>query len=39
MYIKFDIKNERLEWHKKHSLLAKLAVQNNADAIAATHIK
>ena len=39
MYIKFDIKNEKLEWYKKRTLFAKWAVQNNSDALAAAHIK
>ena len=39
MYIKFDIYNERLEWYKKRSVFAKWAIQNNSDALAATHIK
>ena len=39
MHIKLDIKNERLEWYKKSSIFAKWAIQNNSDALAATHIK
>ena len=39
MHIKLDIKNERLEWHKKLSLFAKWAAQNKSDALIATHIK
>ena len=37
MHIKFNI--ERLEWHKKRSIFAKWAIQNNLYALAATHIK
>ena len=39
MHIKFDIKNEWLELCKKRSLFAKWAIQNNADALTAAHIK
>ena len=39
MYIKFDIQSEMLEWHKKHSIFDNWAIQNNLDALAATHIK
>ena len=39
IYIKLDIKNEKLERHKKRSTFAKLAIQNNSDALAAAHIK
>ena len=39
MYIKFDIKNESLEWHKKRLIFAKRVIQNNSDALVATHIK
>ena len=39
MHIKFDILNESLEWYKKRSIFAKGAIQNNSDALAATHIK
>ena len=39
MYIKFDIQNERLEGYKKRSIFAKSAIQNNLDALAATHVK
>ena len=39
MHIKFDIKNESLEWYKKRSICAKWAMQNNSEALAATHIK
>ena len=39
MYIQFVTSNERLEWYKKRSLFAKLSIQNNSDALAATHIK
>ena len=39
MSIKFEIWNESLECYKKHSLFAKCAIQNNSDALAATHLK
>ena len=39
MNIKFDIKNEKLDWYKKGSLFAKWAIQNNSDTLAATHLK
>ena len=39
MYIKFNTKNERLEWYKKRSLSAKWAIQNNSDMIGATRLK
>ena len=39
MHMKFDIQDERLEWHKKHSIFTKLAIQNNSDVLAAIHIK
>ena len=39
MHIKFGILNERLEWHKKRLIFAKWTIQNNSDALAATHIK
>ena len=39
MHIKFDISNKKLEWRKKSSLFTKWAMQNNSDALAATHIK
>ena len=38
MFTKFDTYNERLEWYKKGSLLAKWAMQNNSDALAAAHL-
>ena len=28
-----------LEWYKKRSIIAKWAIQNNADALAATQLK
>ena len=31
--------NERLEWHKKHSIFTKWGIQNNSNALAATYIK
>ena len=34
MYIKFDIKNEKLEWYKKRSVFAKCVIQNNSNALA-----
>ena len=39
MYVKFNTKNESLEWYKKRSIFAKWAILNNADALAATPIK
>ena len=39
MYVKFDSSNERLQWYKKRSIFAKWALQNNSDALAATHLK
>ena len=38
MHIKFDMLNERLEWHKKFSLFAKWTIQNNSDTLAATYL-
>ena len=34
MYVKFDFLNEKLEWHKKRSLSAYRATQNNSDTLA-----
>ena len=39
MDIKFNLWKKRLKWYKKRSVLAKWALQNNSDALAATHIK
>ena len=39
MCIKLDILNEILEWYKKRSIFAEWEVQNNSDALAATHMK
>ena len=39
MDIKFDTKEERLDWYKKRSLFAKWTIQNNFDALAVTDIK
>ena len=39
MYIKFDIKNEMLEWYKKHSIFAKWVIQNNSDVLVANYRK
>ena len=39
MHIKFNTKNESLQWYKKRSLFAKWAMQNNSAALAAAQIK
>ena len=39
MYIKLDIQNEKLERYKKRSVFAKWPIQNNSNALAATHMK
>ena len=39
MYIKFDIKNQRLELYKKCSLFAYGPIQNNLDTLAFTLLK
>ena len=39
MYVKFDIKNEKVEWYQKRLIFAKWAIQNDSDALAATHKK
>ena len=39
MRIKLNTSSESLEWHKKRSLFAKWAIQNNSDALATAHIK
>ena len=39
MHIKFDISNEKLDWYKKLSIFAKWPMQNDSEALAATHIK
>ena len=39
MSVKFNILNRRLEWYKTRSIFAKWVMQNNSDALVATHIK
>ena len=39
MDVNFLIENERLEWHKMHSLLSYGTIQNNSNPLAATLLK